>query len=57
MIDGTIDKESYNKKKVTFDNKKEKIDKEIEQYRLLTEDEDKVESGIKKIKEVIDLYK
>ena len=26
MIDGTIDKESYNKKKVTFDNKKEKID-------------------------------
>lgn len=57
MIDGTIDKESYNKKKVTFDNKKEKIDKEIEQYRLLTEDEDKVESGIKKIKEVIDSNK
>ena len=57
MIDGTIDKESYNKKKITFDNKKEKIDKEIEQYRLLTEDEDKVESGIKKIKEVIDSNK
>lgn len=54
MIDGTIDKDNYNKKRESFDNKKEKLNKQIEQYRLLSEDDDKIEAGIKKIKNTLE---
>lgn len=54
MIDGTIDKESYNKKKLILESKEEKIDKQIEQYKLLSEDDDKIEQGIKKIKSTLE---
>jgi len=54
MIDGIIDKDNYNKKRESFDNKKEKLNKQIEQYRLLSEDDDKIEAGIKKIKNTLE---
>lgn len=50
MLDGTLDKETYSVKKEKLDKKLQKINKEIEQYELLSEDNDKIEDGINKIK-------
>lgn len=53
MLDGTIDKDIYAAKKEKLDRKLEKINKEINQYELLSEDDDKIEEGINKIKATI----
>ncbi len=57
MLEGTIDKETYNQKKEKLDSKLEKINKEIEQYNLLSEDDDKIEDGINKIKSTLNSNK
>lgn len=57
MLDGTIDKDIYNIKKEKLDNKLEKVNKEIEQYQLLSEDDDKIEAGIKTIKNTLESKK
>lgn len=53
MLDGTLDKNMYNIKKEKIERKLEKINKELEQYKLLSEDDDKIEDGIEKIKNTI----
>lgn len=49
MLDGTISKDIYQNKLEDLDKKIDKVDKEIESYTLLKEDDDKVENGISKI--------
>ena len=49
MLDGTISKDIYQNKIEDLNRKIDKIDKEIESYTLLKEDDDKVENGISKI--------
>ena len=53
LIEQTIDKVSYNEKKEQYDKKINNLKHEIEQYKLLLEDDNKVENGIKKIKNMI----
>lgn len=57
MIEGTIDKETYKKKKDNLDEKISKVGNQIEQYQLLSEDDDKIENGIAKIKEALNSKK
>lgn len=52
LIDGTIDKELYNAKKIELNKKISKIEKEQEQYSCQMEDEQQFDSGIDKIKEI-----
>lgn len=53
MVDGTIDSEIFKSKKATLLNKIEKMDKEIEQLQLVKEDDDEIERGIIKLKEML----
>lgn len=53
MVDGTIDSEMFKSKKATLLNKIEKMDKEIEQLQLVKEDDDEIERGIIKLKEML----
>ena len=53
MVDGTIDSEMFKNKKATLLNKIEKMDKEIEQLQLVKEDDDEIERGIIKLKEML----
>ena len=53
MLDGTIDKPTYTEKVEQFNKKIERLYKEINQYELLCEDDNKIENGISKIKEMI----
>lgn len=53
MVDGTLDNETFKKKKANYLNKIEKIEKEIEQLSLIIEDEDDIESGISKMRKVL----
>ena len=53
MLDETISKEVFEKKKEELEKKLEKLNQEIESYVLLKEDDDKIENGISKIMRVI----
>lgn len=54
VIDGTIDKEMYNAKKVEISKKIRKIQKEQEQFQCQLEDENRFDTGIEKLKEVFE---
>lgn len=53
MLDGTIDKDLFETKKEKYERKLENTTKEIEQYELLCEDDEKIEAGINKIKNAL----
>ena len=53
MLDGTIDKDLFETKKEKYERKLENTTKEIEQYVLLCEDDEKIEAGINKIKNAL----
>lgn len=52
VIDGTIDKEIYNAKKIELSKKIRKIEKDQEQLQCQLEDENRFDTGIEKIKEI-----
>ena len=53
LLNGIIDKETYNSKKEQLTDKKEKIETEIESLELLVEDNNSIENGLDKIIEII----
>ena len=53
LLEQTIDKQSFNDKKNSIDKKTDEIKNEIEQYKLLVEDDNKIENGIDKIKTML----
>lgn len=53
MIDGTISKEIYQQKLNDLESKIDKVEKEIESYTIIKEDDDKIENGIYKISQLI----
>lgn len=53
LLEQTIDKQSFNDKKNSIDKKIDEIKNEIEQYKLLVEDDNKIENGIDKIKTML----
>lgn len=53
MLEGTIDKDLFETKKEKYERKLENTIKEIEQYELLCEDDEKIETGINKIKNAL----
>ena len=54
LLNGIIDKESYQKQKEQYDIKIENIQKEIESLNLVIEDKENIETGISKFKELLD---
>lgn len=52
VIDGTIDKDIYNAKKIELSKKIRKIEKDQEQFQCQLEDENRFDTGIEKIKEI-----
>ncbi|MBQ9298258.1 MAG: recombinase family protein [Clostridia bacterium] len=54
VVDGKISDELFENKKNYYKEKNDKLDKKIEQYQLITEDNDKVESGINKIRNILE---
>ncbi len=54
MVDGTISNEQYQKKKQDYEEKIEKIDKKIEQLQLLIEDDENIERGLDKFKNIFE---
>jgi len=55
LIRGVISEDDYHKKEETIIDKISKTDEKIEQYSLLLEDDNKVEQGIAKIKNALNL--
>lgn len=54
MIDGTIDKETFNKKKIELNKKIKKIEKDQELFKCQLDDENTFDFGVEKIRKVFD---
>lgn len=54
MIDGTIDKETFNKKKIELNKKIKKIEKDQELFKCQLDDENSFDFGVEKIRKVFD---
>ena len=54
MIDGTIDNETFNKKKIELNKKIKKIEKDQELFKCQLDDENSFDFGVEKIRKVFD---
>lgn len=54
MIDGTIDKETFNKKKIELNKKIKKVEKDQELFKCQLDDENSFDFGVEKIRKVFD---
>ena len=54
MIDGTIDKETFNKKKIELNKKIKKIEKDQELFKCQLDDENTFDFGVERIRKVFD---
>lgn len=54
MIDATIDKETFNKKKIELNKKIKKIEKDQELFKCQLDDENTFDFGVEKIRKVFD---
>lgn len=54
MVNGIINNEQYQEKKEEYEEKIEKVDKKIEQLQLLIEDDESIERGLEKFKNIFE---